>query len=105
MEYLKWFVNVAFYYEKDKASGKPYWQDPAFVGLVVSIASVEALKYLGANIDSGLQLKIVGVITGIGAILSPQTGIVEKKPEPKPWHAQGEPADASRDQHNLSSLS
>jgi hypothetical protein len=78
MEFIKWIFQLVVYYEKDRASGKPYWYDPAFIGLVVSIGATEAAKYAGINIDSDLQLKIVGTITGIGALLSPHTGVVQK---------------------------
>ncbi|MFZ0945687.1 MAG: hypothetical protein WB930_00070 [Syntrophobacteraceae bacterium] len=79
MQFIKWIFQLIFVYEKDKASGKPYWLDPAAIGLVVSIMATELAKYAGVAVDADLQLKIVGVITGIGALLSPQTGIVAKK--------------------------
>ena len=78
MQFIKWIFQLVYYYEKDKADGKPYWLDPAYIGLVVSIAAVELAKYAGVTLNPDLQLKIVGVITGIGALVSPHTGIVAK---------------------------
>jgi hypothetical protein len=80
MQFIKWLFQLIFYYEKDRAAGKPYWLDPACIGLVVSIAATELAKYAGVAVDGDLQLKIVGVITGIGALVSPQTGVVQHKP-------------------------
>ena len=94
MQFIKWIFKLVYYYEKDKAGGKPYWQDPACIGLAVSIAATELAKYAGVNLDSDLQLKIVGVITGIGALVSPHTGIVEHKA-----------ASVSQNEHNLTNLS
>jgi uncharacterized membrane protein len=94
MEFIKWIVGLVYYYEADAKAGKPYWQDPAFVGLAVSILATELLKFAGININSDLQLKIVGVITGVGALLSPHTGIKQKPPATPP-----------SDQHNLTNLS
>jgi len=82
VQFVKWIFQLIFYYEKDKAAGKPYWFDPAFIGLVVSIAGTELAKYAGIAVGADLQLKIVGVITGIGALVSPHTGVVQKKPPP-----------------------
>jgi hypothetical protein len=79
MDFVKWLFNLAYYYEADKKAGKPYWTDPAFVGLVISIIATEAAKYAGLHVDADLQLKIVGSITGIGVLFSPHTGI---KPKP-----------------------
>ncbi len=75
MDYLKWLFNLIYYYEEDAKHGKPYWQDPAFIGLAVSILATEAAKYLGVNIDTDVQLKIVGALTGLGVALSPHTGV------------------------------
>ena len=77
---LKKLFDLVVYYRRDEAAGKPYWKDPACIGLVVSIAATELAKYAGVNIGSDLQLKIVGAITGIGALVSPQTGVVQHKP-------------------------
>jgi uncharacterized membrane protein len=95
MEIIKWIFNLIFTYEADAKAGKPYWTDPAFIGLVVSIIATELAKYAGIHVDADLQLKIVGSITGIGMLVSPHTGVV-KKPDatpPKP------------DEHNLTNLS
>jgi len=78
MQFVRWIFQLIVYYEKDRAAGKPYWLDPAFVGLVVSIMGTELAKYAGLTIDADLQLKIVGVVTGIGALVSPHTGVVQK---------------------------
>ena len=86
METVKWVIDLFWYYKKDKARGTPYWQDPAFIGLVVSILATELLKFAGLNINSDLQLKIVGVITGLGVAVSPQTG-VHQDPAEKAKHA------------------
>ncbi len=83
MQFVKWIFQLIIVYDKDKAAGKPYWRDPAAIGLVVSILATELAKYAGVAVDSDLQLKIVGTITGIGALVSPHTGIVAKKIEPK----------------------
>jgi hypothetical protein len=80
MQFIKWIFQLIYFYEKDKAAGKPYWLDPATIGLVVSIAGTELLKFTGVNLNSDLQLKIVGVVTGIGALVSPHTGVVQRKP-------------------------
>ncbi|MGO9020048.1 MAG: hypothetical protein ACLQVJ_17060 [Syntrophobacteraceae bacterium] len=95
MDFLKWLFKLIFYYEKDKAAGKPYWQDPAAIALLVSIAATEYAKYMGVVVSADLQLKIVGTITGIGALVSPHTGIVAKPMSLAP----------PPDQHNLSNLS
>jgi hypothetical protein len=79
MQFIKWIFQLIIYYDKDAASGKPYWLDPAAIGLVVSIVATELAKYAGVTLTPDLQLKIVGVITGIGALVSPQTGIIAKK--------------------------
>jgi len=94
MDLIKKLIELAYYYRQDEAAGKPYWRDPAVIGLVVSIAATEFAKYLGVIVDADLQLKIVGVITGIGALISPHTGFVQRKP-----------GSADQDRHNLSSLS
>lgn len=75
---IKKLFDLVVYYRKDKASGKPYWLDPTVIALVVSIGATELAKYAGVIITPDLQLKIVGVITGIGALLSPHTGVVAK---------------------------
>jgi uncharacterized membrane protein len=77
LDLIKKVIELVYYYRKDQAAGKPYWQDPAVIGLVVSLGATEALKYLGVDIGPDLQLKIVGVITGLGAVVSPHTGVVQ----------------------------
>lgn len=99
MELLKWLVNLIFYYEADAKAGKPYWQDPAFIGLVVSMTATETAKCFGVHIDADLQLKIVGSITGLGVVFSPHTG-VKKAPIDQAKDAAKQVQD-----HNLSSLS
>ncbi len=79
MSLIKQMIELVYYYRKDQIAGKPYWRDPAVIGLVVSLAATELAKYAGVNIDADLQLKIVGVVTGIGALVSPHTGVVEKQ--------------------------
>jgi len=53
-------------------------------------------------VSADLQLKIVGTITGIGALVSPHTGIVAKPPDPAT-----EAKQVAKDvqQHNLTNLS
>jgi uncharacterized membrane protein len=99
MGLIKNLIELVYYYRKDQAAGKPYWQDPTVIGLVVSLGATEALKYLGVNIGPDLQLKIVGVLTGIGALVSPQTGVVQD-PVEKAAHV----AKAVQE-HNLTNLS
>lgn len=84
MDLIKKLIDLIFYYQKDKADGRPYWKDPAVIGLVVSLAATELYKLYGLNLDADLQLKIVGVVTGVGALFSPHTGIVEKSAPVKP---------------------
>ena len=98
MEILKWIGRLVFFYEKDRSDGKPYWLDPTFMGLVVSITATELAKYCGIQIDADLQLKIIGVITGIGVALSPHTGIKQGKVGPVP-------AVIKASFHNLTTLS
>ncbi|MFZ0931238.1 MAG: hypothetical protein WAN11_21710 [Syntrophobacteraceae bacterium] len=101
MEFIKWLFKLIFYYEKDKAAGKPYWQDPAAIALVVSIAATEYAKYMGVVVTPDLQLKIVGTITGIGALVSPHTGIVAKKTD----SVEHKPSSVPQDDHNLTNMS
>ena len=91
---MKKAFELIFYYERDAKAGKPYWQDPAVIALAVSLLATGLLKYAGMNIDSDLQLKIVGAVTGIGALVSPHTGIKQKPAAP-----------AKAEEHNLTSLS
>jgi uncharacterized membrane protein len=99
MDVLKKLIELAYYYRTDEKDGKPYWRDPAVIGLVVSLVALALAKAAGINIDADLQLKIVGVVTGIGALLSPQTGIVKH-----PAQQAAEVAKAVQE-HNLSNLS
>ncbi|MGA3113495.1 MAG: hypothetical protein ABSF90_03575 [Syntrophobacteraceae bacterium] len=103
MEIIKWFFNLIFYYEKDKAAGKPYWYDPAVIALVVSSAATEYAKYCGVIVSPDLQLKIVGTITGIGALVSPHTGVVQHPVEKAAEVAKQTAQDVQ--QHNLTNLS
>ena len=84
MELIKQFFGLIYYYEENLHSGKPYWRDPAFIGLAVSVLATELLKYAGININSDLQLKIVGVITGLGVAFSPHTGVKKLEQEEGP---------------------
>ena len=72
-------AKIIWYYDKDKASGKPYWQDPAVIALVVSLIATEVTRYCGVTISHELQLQIVSAVTGIGMLISPHTGFVSKK--------------------------
>jgi hypothetical protein len=76
---LSKILDLLLYYRKDKQAGKPYWLDPTFVGLAISILGIVLARWTGIELDSDLQLKIVGVVTGIGALVSPHTGLIEKK--------------------------
>lgn len=98
MGIAKQLIELVYYYRQDAARGKPYWQDPAFIGLALSLAATELAKCAGVTIDADLQLKIVGVVTGIGVALSPHTGLKKASPPPESCTAQ----DGS---HNLDSLS
>ncbi len=102
MELIKKLIELAWYYELDSKNGKPYWRDPTIIGLAVGIAATEYAKYCGVVVSTDLQLKIVGTITGIGALLSPHTGVVAKKPDPAT-----EAKQVAKDvqEHNLTSLS
>ncbi len=99
MDLVKKLIELAYYYRTDEAAGKPYWLDPTVIGLAVSLIAMGLLRWAGVNIDADLQLKIVGVITGIGALLSPHTGVVKH-----PAQVAAETAKELQ-QHNLSSLS
>ena len=104
IDLIKKLVELVYYYRQDEAAGKPYWQDPAVIGLVVSLAATELAKYMGVTLDGDLQVKIVGVVTGIGAALLPHTGIKKAPPAP-PSHPYPGNAAPATGQHNLSSLS
>ncbi len=95
MELIKKLIELVYYYKKDSISGLPYWQDPTLIGAALGVVCTELAKVYGLHVDADLQLKIVGVITGVGALLSPHTGIKQKpvSSAPKP------------EEHNLSSLS
>lgn len=99
MGIIKQLIELVYYYRQDTAHGKPYWQDPAFIGLVVSLITTELAKYMGVLVDTDLQLKIVGVITGIGMALSPHTGLVAKPQDEAKEVAQ------RVQEHNLTNLS
>ena len=117
MDLIKKLIELAYYYRTDEAAGKPYWQDPTVIGLVVSLIGIALARAAGITLDADLQLKIVGVITGIGALLSPHTGVVAKAASP-PTHpypgpsapttdARAQAAEAAKavQEHNLSNLS
>ncbi len=99
MDLMKKLIELAYYYRTDQAAGKPYWLDPTVIGLVLSLIATALLKWAGLNLDADLQLKIVGVITGIGALLSPHTGVAKH-----PAQKAAERAKAVQ-QANLSNLS
>jgi hypothetical protein len=102
---VKKAIELVYYYEADRKAGKPYWCDPAVVGLGVSLLGTALARWAGVNIDSDLQLKIVGAITGIGALASPHTGIVAKtsptSPLPLSTHGEGE----KPEEHNPAAMS
>jgi hypothetical protein len=75
MGVIKQLIELVYYYREDTVHGKPYWKDPAVIGLVVALLSTELAKFAGIRIDADLQLKIVGSLTGIGALFSPHTGV------------------------------
>jgi len=99
MALLKKLIELAYYYRTDEAAGKPYWLDPTVIGLAVSLIALALAKAAGIEINADLQLKIVGVITGIGALLSPHTGVVKH-----PAQVAAESAKAVQE-HNLNNLS
>ena len=77
MDLIKKLIELVYYYRTDEAAGKPYWQDPTVIGLIVSLIGIALARAAGITLDADLQLKTVGVITGIGALLSPHTGVVK----------------------------
>ena len=81
MSYVKTIFQLIFYYEKDKCAGVPYWKDPTLIGAVVGLLASILASAAGINIDSDLQLKIVGAAVGIGALFSPYSGLKAKKPD------------------------
>lgn len=99
MDLIKKLIELVYYYRVNQATGEPYWQDPAVIGLVMSLTATELAKYFGLVVDPALQLKIVGVITGIGALVSPHTGIAQ--------HPAEKAVQAAKEvqEHNLSNLS
>lgn len=98
MVLIKKLIELVVYYRTDSAKGMPYWKDPTLVGAAISLASMALVYITGINIDLALQLKISGVIIGIGAAVSPQTGIMR--------HPADQAAEAARalQEHNLSNL-
>jgi uncharacterized membrane protein len=99
MDLIKKLIELAYYYRTDEAAGKPYWTDPTVIGLAVSLIGLALAKAAGIHIDADLQLKIVGVITGIGALLSPHTGVAK--------HPAQQAAESAKtvQEYNLSSMS
>lgn len=91
--------DLVVYYRTDSAKGMPYWQDPTLIGAAISLASMALVYITGINIDLALQLKISGAIVGIGAAVSPHTGVVKH-----PAQVAAEAAKAVQE-HNLSSMS
>jgi uncharacterized membrane protein len=99
MDLIKKLIELAYYYQSDQGAGKPYWTDPTVVALVVSLIGIALAKAAGITLDADLQLKIVGVVTGIGALLSPHTGVVKHPAD------QAKEAAKAVQEHNLSNLS
>jgi uncharacterized membrane protein len=99
MDLIKKLIELAYYYRSDQGAGKPYWLDPTVIGLVVSLIAMALVKAVGITLDADLQLKIVGVVTGIGALLSPHTGVVKHPAD------QVKEAAKAVQEHNLSNLS
>ena len=95
---LSKILDLIWYYEKDKRNGVPYWLDPTLIGAAVGLVSSLVAQHFGLQINSDLQLKIIGVTTGIGALASPHTGFVAKPDEAKAVAQQVQ-------QHNLTDLS
>jgi len=83
MDPIKKIIDLIFYFEQDASHGKPYWQDPAVIGLAVSLLATGLARWAGVNIDSDFQVKIVGAAAGIGALFSPHTGVIRKPDAPK----------------------
>lgn len=81
MGLIKQIIELVYYYRKDQGEGIPYWKDTTLIALVVSILATQAASHFGMNIDSKLQTEIVAVVTGIGALFSPHTGIKAKPTE------------------------
>jgi uncharacterized membrane protein len=116
MDLIKQIISLVFYIEQDKSHAKPYWLDPTVIALVVSLLATALARWAGMDIDADLQLKIVGSITGIGALLSPHTGVIKKRGSEEQGAGSGnEKAEARSekqgagsgkdDSHNLGSLS
>lgn len=80
---IKQLIELVYYYRVDVSNGVPYWRDTTVIALVVSLIATQLANYCGVSIDSDLQLKIVGVVTGIGALFSPHTGLVKVKETPQ----------------------
>jgi hypothetical protein len=89
---IKDLIEAVYYYREDSAKGVPYWHDTTLIGIVVGVVCAAVAKYTGAVVDPNLQGAMIGVITGIGALLSPHTGIMAKPT-------------AKIEEHNLTSLS
>jgi hypothetical protein len=107
MNIVKQLIELVYYYRQDTAHGKPYWLDPAFLALVVSLLATILARCAGIGIDADLQVKIVGVATGIGVALSPHTGVKKLVSPPAPL-AMNDPragGDDDHPEHNLGSLS
>jgi uncharacterized membrane protein len=104
MDIVKNVISLVFYIEQDKSHAKPYWLDPTVIALVVSLLATALARWAGMDIDADLQLKIVGAITGIGALLSPHTGIVNRPAAPNPLDEARRAAQKVREA-NLSNLS
>lgn len=80
---LKALVELIYYYEIDSTKGVAYWKDPTLISAAISLISMGIVKFFNIDIPLDLQLKIAGVITGIGALLSPYTGIVARSTNKK----------------------
>ena len=75
MDLIKKLIELVYYYRVNQATGKPLLAGPGrYRAGDVSDSNGACEKYFGLVVDPALQLKIVGVITGIGALVSPHTG-------------------------------
>lgn len=75
MQYVKWLLDLVYFYRSDKAHGKPYWTDPACIGLAVSIVCALVVHIAGLQVSAGTQASICSAIVGVGVALSPHTGV------------------------------
>jgi len=99
MELIKKLIELAYYYKTDESAGKPYWEDTKLVGLIVGMIATETAKFLSVSIDADLQLKIVAVFVGLGALADKRTGLAKHPAD------QVKEAAKAVQEHNLSNLS